>query len=167
MNTGVNGRVAISWSQTEIDGLEAAPLAFLNVGSAWSWRGQASMLAGSAEVVGRKNAFASGTIGRVISATTFSDNVVGTLELMNGAQRFSALLVVSDDDESPSLVFESGCPSRDQEFWISAYTQIKHQSGEVAEQDGTVVAFHRKATQFQYTGVANLRATVNGATIAD
>jgi len=37
--TGFLGTFVISWSQTEIDGLEAAPVQSLKVGAAWSWRG--------------------------------------------------------------------------------------------------------------------------------
>ncbi|MDE1132458.1 MAG: hemolysin-type calcium-binding protein, partial [Ascidiaceihabitans sp.] len=39
MKTGLKGTFVVSWSQTEIDGLEAAPVQSLNVGAAWSWRG--------------------------------------------------------------------------------------------------------------------------------
>ena len=39
MRTGQSGRVAISWAQTELDGLEGAPLSFMAVGAVWSWRG--------------------------------------------------------------------------------------------------------------------------------
>lgn len=40
MKTGLKGTFVVSWSQTEIDGLEAAPVQSLNVGAAWSWGGE-------------------------------------------------------------------------------------------------------------------------------
>lgn len=40
MKTGSRGTFVISWSQTETDGLRAAPLDVLAVGAAWRWTGQ-------------------------------------------------------------------------------------------------------------------------------
>ncbi|HEX9857440.1 MAG TPA: hemolysin-type calcium-binding protein, partial [Paracoccaceae bacterium] len=40
MKTGSRGTFVISWSQTETDGLRAAPLDVLNVGAAWRWTGE-------------------------------------------------------------------------------------------------------------------------------
>ncbi len=40
MKTGTSGTFVISWSQTETDGLRAAPLDLVNVGAAWRWSGQ-------------------------------------------------------------------------------------------------------------------------------
>jgi hypothetical protein len=40
MKTGSQGTFVISWSQTETDGLKAAPLDVLNVGATWRWTGQ-------------------------------------------------------------------------------------------------------------------------------
>lgn len=41
MGTAFQGTFVISWSQTTIDTLQAAPADFLNVGAAWSWTGEA------------------------------------------------------------------------------------------------------------------------------
>jgi hypothetical protein len=41
MNTGSLGAFVISWSQTEVDGLRAAPLDVLAVGTTWRWSGAA------------------------------------------------------------------------------------------------------------------------------
>ncbi|HKK86272.1 MAG TPA: hemolysin-type calcium-binding protein, partial [Roseovarius sp.] len=51
MKTGFRGAFVISWSQTEVDGLEAAPVQALNVGTAWSWRGDAVRVDGPNEVL--------------------------------------------------------------------------------------------------------------------
>ena len=40
MGTGRKGTFVISWSQTEIDGLSAAPLDVLAVGASWRWMGR-------------------------------------------------------------------------------------------------------------------------------
>jgi Hint domain len=41
MKTGSKGTFVISWAQTEVDGLQAAPLDVLNVGATWRWTGNA------------------------------------------------------------------------------------------------------------------------------
>ena len=46
MGTGYGASV-ISWSQVELDGQWAAPLSCLQVGTAWSWVGEAIRLDGS------------------------------------------------------------------------------------------------------------------------
>ena len=51
MRTGYSGTFVISWSQTEVDGLDGATLASLNVGSAWSWRGNALRVDGPSDLL--------------------------------------------------------------------------------------------------------------------
>ncbi|EEW24250.1 conserved hypothetical protein, partial [Rhodobacter ferrooxidans] len=41
MKTGSRGTFVISWSQTETDGLRAAPMDVLNTGATWRWIGEA------------------------------------------------------------------------------------------------------------------------------
>ena len=41
MKTGFQGTFVISWSQTEVDGLRAAPEAALRIGAQWRWTGEA------------------------------------------------------------------------------------------------------------------------------
>jgi hypothetical protein len=41
MKTGFRGAFVISWAQTEVDGVTAAPVEALAVGSTWRWAGQA------------------------------------------------------------------------------------------------------------------------------
>lgn len=51
MGTGYLGTFVISWTQTEIDGLRAAPLSSLAVGAAWSWRGEAVRVDGPGDIL--------------------------------------------------------------------------------------------------------------------
>jgi len=51
MKTGFRGTFVISWSQTEVDGLEAAPVPSLAVGAAWAWRGDAVRVDGPRDVL--------------------------------------------------------------------------------------------------------------------
>jgi hypothetical protein len=49
MGTGFRGTFVISWSQTEVDGLRAAPLDALVVGAVWRWTGSSVRVEGPQE----------------------------------------------------------------------------------------------------------------------
>ncbi|WP_170788152.1 hypothetical protein [Ruegeria lacuscaerulensis] len=138
MRAGQNGRIAILWKQTELDGLEAAPLSFLNVGAAWSWRGHAAFVDGSLPH-GREVAL--NVLHHFISEDELGNGAQGVVILTNGAQQFSALLYVSATQAEPLLVFEEGCPAREQDFWVDEFVEIRQAGGESASHANTVVSF--------------------------
>ena len=136
MRTGTNGRLAVFWGQTEIDGLEAAPLSFLRIGAAWSWRGRAQALGCAADL----------DAGPMVSDTftevpNLPDDASGLLVLTNGAQVYTAHLFLPMGETNPLLIFDGECPARDQEFWISAFDQTERQGGEAVPSGNTVIAF--------------------------
>ena len=51
MKAGFSGTFVISWSQTETDGVTAAPLGLLTVGAAWRWTGAAVRVDGPQDVL--------------------------------------------------------------------------------------------------------------------
>ena len=51
MKTGFKGTFVISWAQTEVDGVQAAPLDVLNVGASWRWTGDAVRVDGPQSVL--------------------------------------------------------------------------------------------------------------------
>lgn len=51
MGTGFRATFVISWSQTEVDGLCAAPMHMLSAGVAWRWTGEALRVDGAAGVL--------------------------------------------------------------------------------------------------------------------
>ncbi len=144
MRAGKNGRTAVFWSQTEIDGLEAAPLSFLSVGAAWSWRGQARYLVETAahavEWTGHALGSAAATLDHCALVEDLSEEASGLLVLTNGAQTFTATLFPVAGESVPMLVFEGDCPERDQEFWVSEITEGGLQS-RTSGMASTVVAF--------------------------
>ncbi len=149
MRTGQSGRIAIFWRQTEIDGLEAAPLSFLSVGAAWSWRGQARFLKNSsvqmlegAEDIGSDLA----TLSHCVHVQNLSEEASGLLVLTNGAQTFTAALFPVAGESAPMLVFEGDCPERDQDFWISEFAESAGQGNEATGMDETVIAFPSRST---------------------
>lgn len=122
MKAGYNGRIAVFWSQTEIDGLEAAPLASLGVGAAWSWHGRITKLPGFDTQYPEQPGFLDEVtvlVGRGTNATTVNTTArLARVELTNGAQRFEAELTEIEGASNPVLIFENGYPARGQEFWV-------------------------------------------------
>ncbi len=51
MGTGSGGTFAIAWSETEIDGLQGAPVEDLAIGASWCWNGQAVRVDGPQDVL--------------------------------------------------------------------------------------------------------------------
>ena len=145
MRTGEIGRTAIAWSQTELDGLEDAPLALMAVGASWAWRGRGVVLNQSA-AIGFDRAVCTNSISLLsdrirAAAVEYAPTFGATVELCNGAQRFSAQLVWVDGEEMPILIFENGCPERDQDYWVSAVSDLTEAANHIPTVDDTVVAF--------------------------
>jgi hypothetical protein len=51
MKTGYLGTFVISWAQSEIDGIVAAPLEMLTIGAQWRWTGEALRVDGPSDVL--------------------------------------------------------------------------------------------------------------------
>ncbi|HHB80334.1 MAG TPA: hemolysin-type calcium-binding protein, partial [Aliiroseovarius sp.] len=51
MKTGYRGTFVISWTQTEVDGLQNAPKSALGVGSSWRWSGNTLRVDGPDDIL--------------------------------------------------------------------------------------------------------------------
>lgn len=145
MRTGRDGIFGIPWRQTEVDGLEAAPLSELSVGSAWSWRGQVVRMTAVA-MSDYEQAEIGGTavvpgVHALAPVWERPQGASAMLVFSNGAQSFQADLVRSDADDTLVLIFEDGFPTRDQEFWVSQVTNLEALTKTGEDQGGTVVSF--------------------------
>ncbi len=144
MTAGYNGRIAVFWSQTEIDGLEAAPLSDLVVGATLALNGRVVHLPQSEAELAEQTEFAQAmTIlaGREQANAAFEPVARLTeVSLTNGAQRFQAALMMVVGESDPVLVFENGCPARGVEFWVSAIEDPAQALGAEAGRSN-VVAF--------------------------
>lgn len=128
----------ISWSQTEIDGLEAAPLDALRIGAAWSWFGQASEVNGgggplilhdaigedewrahAARSVRKLVRMATPVAAREAEASPAEDLLqeAGFI-LTNGAQSFTATLIELGKGRLPLIMFLGAMPPKGQELWV-------------------------------------------------
>ncbi|WP_170753438.1 hypothetical protein [Ruegeria lacuscaerulensis] len=138
MRTGQSGRVAISWAQTELDGLEGAPLSFMAVGAVWSWRGHILCVE---EFTDTAKGLRARLPDHFISEQELDGDALGVIVLTNGAQQYSALLHSVGTLGDPVLVFENGLPMREQEFWVDEVIEIRVANDHATGTADTVIAF--------------------------
>ncbi|MFD1157951.1 Hint domain-containing protein [Roseovarius aestuarii] len=148
MKTGFRGTFVISWSQTEVDGLKAAPVQSLRVGAAWAWRGDAVRVDGPSELLRLERADDDMTdrkraarivrrlVGAAITHTSDLEKVDVDEPLIDsgfivsdGAQSYTATLVDVGRGAPPLLMFLDEIPPKGTEMWIV------HQSLERARDD--------------------------------
>ena len=137
MTTGFGGTFVISWSQTEVDGLEAAPLYWLNVGAAWSWRGDVVQVdaagdvlrlgpaEGEAELRKRAARMVRRLVGAAITQTRDLNAVQVSAPLeengfvvTDGAQSYTVTVIDVGMGAPPLLMFMDRLPPRDRDLWI-------------------------------------------------
>ncbi len=137
MTTGFGGTFVISWSQTEVDGLEAAPLHALNVGAAWSWRGDVVQVdaagdvlrlgpaEGEAELRKRAARMVRRLVGAAITQTRDLDavQVSSPLEengfvVTDGAQSYTVTVIDVGNGAPPLLMFLDRLPPRNSDLWV-------------------------------------------------
>lgn len=145
MRTGLKGTFVISWSQTEIDGLDAAPVRSLSVGAAWAWRGDAVCVDGpndimrldhadgaeelrkrAARMVHRLVGTALGaqqtkalTASRETSDAALMDN---SFVVTDGAKSYTVTLIDVGGGSPPLLMFLDDIPPRNSDLWIVHHT---------------------------------------------
>ncbi|MFK7836707.1 MAG: Hint domain-containing protein [Sulfitobacter sp.] len=146
MKTGFRGTFVISWSQTEIDGLEAAPVQSLKVGAAWAWRGDAIRVDGPNDVLrldeadGAENLRkrAARMVHRLVGAalekeapamsemdrdaleqTPLMDN---SFVVTDGGKSYTVTLIEVGGGSQPLLMFLDEIPPRKSELWIVHHT---------------------------------------------
>ena len=94
MTAGYSGTFVISWSQTEVDGLDGAPITSLNVGAAWSWRGDALRVDGPNDVLRLEKADGADQLRR--RAAIKVQRLVG-----RALERAAPRIDVCEDDDTP------------------------------------------------------------------
>ncbi len=144
MKTGFCGTFVISWSQTEIDGLKAAPVSSLIVGAAWGWQGKAIRVDGPSDVLRldrtndaenlRKRA--AGMVHRLVGAAleretakrvdydevTEDPLMDGNFVVTDGARTYTITLIEVGGDAPPLLMFLNDMPPQGRDLWIVQHT---------------------------------------------
>ena len=161
MKTGLKGTFVISWSQTEIDGLEAAPVQSLNVGAAWFWRGDAIRVDGPAEVLRLDKADesknlrkrAARMLHRLVGAAVddkplvpheFMDEnplVDSSFVVTDGTQSYTVTLIEVGRGSQPLLMFLDEIPPRGCDLWVVHHTLGVVSSNSMGPESGGVICF--------------------------
>ena len=141
MQADIRGTFVISWSQTEVDGLEAAPLAALDVGAAWSWRGDALRVDGPVDVLRLEGALgepevrrrAAGMVSRLVGAALDRAPVgpdpapdpetpVNSFSVTDGTRVYTVSLIEVGHGHRPLLMFVDSLPPRNSDLWVVGHT---------------------------------------------
>ena len=146
MKTGFKGTYVISWSQTEIDGLDAAPVQSLSVGGAWAWRGDAIRVDGPNDVLRLDQADeaenlrkrAARMVHRLVGAALDRETLKPHPEAMDpadhepimdnsfvvtdGARSYTVTLIEVGAGNQPLLMFLDEIPPRNADLWIVHHT---------------------------------------------
>jgi len=158
METGFRGTFVISWSQTETDGLKAAPMDTLAVGAAWQWTGEPVRVDGPRELLllerGEDEANlrrrAARSVRRLIGAAmtgTSLEEVEVDEPLMDsgfvvtdGRQTYT-ITMVEVDGAQPLLMFLDQIPPKGRDLWVVHRSIDKTQRSRSAELAGGVICF--------------------------
>ena len=180
MKSGFRGTFVISWSQTDVDGLNAPPVTALSVGAAWAWRGDVVQVDGPSGVLRLNKASgsetlhkrAAKTVHRLVGAALNGDGPVlerdagdmaladSSFVVTDGAQSYTVTVINLGRDTRPLLMFVDELPPRDKALWIVHHTlgaRAKHPDG---PDSGGVICFTRGthiATPRGSIAVENLR----------
>jgi Hint domain-containing protein len=161
METGFRGTFVISWSQTEVDGLDAAPLPSLAVGAAWAWRGDAVRVDGPRDVLRLGKADGAETMRR--RAARMVHRLVGTaLErapvetpdaddnadildnsfvVTDGAKSYTVTLIDVGPGSQPLLMFLNDIPPRNMDLWVVHHTLNTAPGNSTGDGSGGVICF--------------------------
>jgi hypothetical protein len=160
MTKGFSGTFVISWSQTEVDGVASAPLAALQDGVTWSWRGDALRLdgpdsvlrlgqaQGHAELRKRAARMVRRLLGRAM--TQAADSSVPDLSdalpdhgfiVTDGVQRFTITLIDAGQGAAPLLMFIDCIPPRNTDLWVVRHSMDRLDPAPMATSGTGVICF--------------------------
>ena len=160
METGFRGTFVISWSQTEVDGLRAAPSGMLSVGAAWRWTGEAVRVDGPAELLlldGAKGVTdlrkrASRTVHRLVGAAMHSHKDPSRLQISDpfmdggfvvtdGRRTYTAIVIEVNQDTPPLLMFLDEIPPQNVDMWVVNCSLEERAEGHTDAFSGGVICF--------------------------
>lgn len=151
MGTGFRGTFVISWSQTEVDGLRAAPVLALRAGASWLWQGEVVRVDGPSELLRLERTDGKGQVRRraarmvrrlVGAAVTRASRIEpddmeddappmrdDSFVVTDGARSFTVTLIEVGPGQPPLLMFVDEIPPRGRALWVV------HQSYETPQYD--------------------------------
>lgn len=161
METGFRGTFVISWSQTEVDGQQAAPVDALSVGVIWRWSGQAVRVDGPADLLllGGANGTANlrkkaaRTVRRLVgvamqpakdhrAVATDDDPVLENgFVVTDGRRTFTVSIIGLNDGTAPLLMFLNEIPPANTDMWVVSDTVERRSHLQSSHSSGGVICF--------------------------
>ncbi len=161
MGTGYRGAFVISWSQTELDGIKAAPMDMLAVGITWGWDGDAVRVDGPSGVLRLEEAdegptrrrCAAKLVRRLVSAAKagvvdlghVEDDTRGVPEsgflVTDGLSTYSVTLVPVGSNAPPLLMFVDELPPKGVTLWVVHLSSQPQARGVLGADAGGVICF--------------------------
>lgn len=159
MKTGSLGTFVISWSQTEVDGLKAAPLDVLAVGTTWRWTGAAVRVDGpqgvlllegadgATDIRKRAARMVRRLVGAAVGGELAADADQGEslpeqgFIVTDGHQSFTVTLIPVPDTGARLLMLVGDLPPVDQDLWVVRTSIDRTHSGAGARTAGGVICF--------------------------
>lgn len=141
MKTGFQGTFVISWSQTKLDGMGAVALQSLDVGTAWSWNGDAIRVDGPADLLRLDEADGEANLRRraarmvrkLVGAAMAETTDISSIEVehpirdssfvvTDGAQSYTITVIDVEGGKPPLLMFLDELPPKDADLWVVHHT---------------------------------------------
>ncbi|WP_299375263.1 Hint domain-containing protein [uncultured Tateyamaria sp.] len=161
METGFRGTFVISWSQTEVDGLEAAPVQSLTVGASWAWRGDAvrvdgpqnllrlDMADGTEAIRKRAARMVHRLVGAAMDNTPLDAPDIDDDTLLkdcsfvvtDGAKSYTVTLIEVGRGAPPLLMFLDEIPPRNSDLWVVHHTLNVATGDAIGPNAGGVICF--------------------------
>ncbi len=160
MKTGYRGTFVISWTQTEVDGLENAPVSALGVGSSWRWSGEALRVDGPPDVVELALApaevdlrrHAARMVHRLVGAALAPGRAPGPadaedaalnvgFEVTDGYASHMVTLVDVGPNRPPLLMFTDGPPPAGADLWVVRASMRPGHVNRLVDQPTGVICF--------------------------
>jgi hypothetical protein len=154
------GTFVISWSQTEVDGLKAAPLDVLAVGTTWRWSGAAVRVdgpqgllllegaEGAADIRKRAARMVRRLVGVAVGDTEAPGEESGSdpvpdqgFIVTDGHQSYTVTLIPVPDTGARLLMLVGDLPPVDQDLWVVRTAIDLTHSGAGARTAGGVICF--------------------------
>ena len=162
MKTGSRGAFVISWSQTEVDGLTAAPLDVLAVGATWRWTGKPVRVdgpqnvllleeaAGATEMRQRAARMVRRLVGAAVTPAPLRAEVASEQDepadergfiVTDGHQSYTVTYIPVPDTGARLLLFVGDLPPPDCDMWVVRSNIDRTQTTGGAQQAGGVICF--------------------------
>lgn len=160
MKTGFRGTFVISWSQTEVDGLRAAPVESLAKGAAWSWFGDSVRVDGPSDILRLDQADgeadlrrrAARAVRRLVGAARQNTTDLASVEVdtplmdrsfvvTDGIDSYTITIIETGSNTPPLLMFLDEMPPRGTDLWLVHHTLDDTGTGAVGRGAGGVICF--------------------------